>query len=123
MTKLVHLVATCLLGQMVHAAAANAQFQPQHSAATIFTEVEKLIANAPDQTKVRLRGNIIQRLEDELYIFRDYTGMVVIEISDNFEWPGEVNEETPIEIAGEVEREGGRVEVEVTQVQILDTLP
>lgn len=105
---------------LVCATAASAQFHPKLDDAMHLNQVEDVIENAPDDAKVKLRGNIIQQLSDDLYLFSDSGAILVLEIDDEFEWPGEISEETFVEISGQVERDEGRVELEVTQLRILD---
>lgn len=58
-----------------------------------------------DDSKVMLRGNIINSLGDEKYTFKDSTGEVVVEIDDD-EWNGlNVTPESTVEIFGEVDKE------------------
>jgi uncharacterized protein (TIGR00156 family) len=85
--------------------------------------VKDVIEHAADGANVTLKGNIIRQLSHELYLFSDPGGILAIEIDDSFERPGRINEETLIEVSGWVERDEGRVELEVTQVRILDASP
>lgn len=61
-----------------------------------------------DDSKVMLKGNIVNSLGDEKYTFKDTTGEVVIEIDDE-DWNGmKVTPENTVEIFGEVDKEWNR---------------
>ena len=89
------------------ASAANAQFAGGFegpSAVKNATTVENALQQR-DDTKVILKGNIVNSLGDEKYTFKDSTGEVVVEIDDD-EWNGlKVTPENTVEIFGEVDKE------------------
>ena len=75
-------------------------------------------SSLPDDAKVLLSGFIVRSLGDEQYEFRDDTGTLVVEIDDD-EWQGvEVTPEDPVDLLGEIDRDGqeAAVEVEVERV-------
>jgi len=72
-----------------------------------------------DDSPVTLRGKIERFLGNEKYLFSDITGSITIEI-DNDIWRNiTVNENDPVEIQGEIDRNFRRVEVEVQRIRKL----
>lgn len=70
-----------------------------------------------DDTKVTLRGNIVQYLGDDKYLFRDATGSVRVEIDDD-EWEGQtVSPEDTVELYGEVDKDWNSVEIDVKRLR------
>lgn len=70
-----------------------------------------------DDTRVILRGNIVQALGGEHYLFRDQSGEIVLEI-DHEKWVGlQVGPEDTVEIYGEVEKDFiGPVKIDVDRM-------
>ncbi len=72
-----------------------------------------------DDTRVLLQGSIIRALGDEMYIFKDATGEIMVEI-DREVWRGlSVSETDTVEIRGEVEQEWARTEIDVKSIKKL----
>ena len=70
-----------------------------------------------DDSWVKLRGNITQRLSDDRYTFRDETGTVNVEI-DHKRWNGvTVGPQDTVEIQGEVDKDWNSVEIDVKQIR------
>lgn len=75
--------------------------------------------NMWDDSFVILRGNIVQHLGDDKYLFKDATGTIRVEI-DHDEWYGQnVTPANTVELAGEIDKEWGKVEVEVKRITVL----
>ena len=69
-----------------------------------------------DDAKVTLRGNIVQHLGGDMYLFRDATGTVKVEIDDD-EWNGQtVGPEDTVELYGEVDKDWNSVEIDVKRL-------
>lgn len=69
-----------------------------------------------DDTWVTLRGNIVERISDDLYLFKDATGSVNVDI-DHKRWNGiTVTPQDVVEIQGEVDKDWNSVEIDVKQV-------
>lgn len=69
-----------------------------------------------DDTWVTLRGNIVERLSDDLYTFKDASGTVNIDI-DHKRWNGvTVGPQDLVEIQGEVDKDWNSVEIDVKQI-------
>jgi len=69
-----------------------------------------------DDSWVKLRGNITQRLSDDRYTFRDETSTVNVEI-DHKRWNGvTVTPQDKVEIQGKVDKEWNDFEIDVKQV-------
>ncbi|MEG0099596.1 MAG: YgiW/YdeI family stress tolerance OB fold protein [Citrobacter sp.] len=69
-----------------------------------------------DDTWVTLRGNIVERISDDLYLFKDATGTVNVDI-DHKRWNGvTVGPQDVVEIQGEVDKDWNSVEIDVKQI-------
>ena len=69
-----------------------------------------------DDTWVTLRGNIIERVSDDLYIFKDSSGTVNVDI-DHKRWNGQtITPQDVVEIQGEVDKDWNSVEIDVKQI-------
>lgn len=74
------------------------------------------VKDLKDDSWVKLRGNITQRLSDDRYTFRDETGTVDVEI-DHKRWNGvTVTPQDKVEIQGKVDKEWNEFEIDVKQV-------
>lgn len=70
-----------------------------------------------DDTWVTLRGNIVERVSDDLYIFKDSSGTVNVDI-DHKRWNGQViTPQDKVEIHGEVDKDWNSVEIDVKQIR------
>lgn len=70
-----------------------------------------------DDTWVTLRGNIIERVSDDLYIFKDASGTVKVDI-DHKRWNGQtITPQDVVEIQGEVDKDWNSVEIDVKQIR------
>lgn len=70
-----------------------------------------------DDSKVTLRGNIVQHLGKDKYLFKDATGQITIEIDDE-DWRGvKVGPNDQVEIYGEVDKDWNSVEIDVDVVR------
>lgn len=69
-----------------------------------------------DDTWVTLRGNIVKRLSDDLYLFKDATGTINVDI-DHKRWNGvTVTPQDTVEIQGEVDKDWNSVEIDVKRI-------
>ena len=69
-----------------------------------------------DDTCVTLRGNSVERISDDLYVFKDATGTVHVDI-DHKRWNGvTVTPQDVVEIQGEVDKDWNSVEIDVKQI-------
>lgn len=70
-----------------------------------------------DDSWVILRGNIVERVGEDDYTFRDATGSLKVEI-DNKHWNGQnVAPGDKVEIQGELDKDFNNVEMDVKQVR------
>ena len=70
-----------------------------------------------DDTWVTLRGNIVERISDDLYKFQDSSGIVNVDI-DHKRWNGvTVTPQDTVEIQGEVDKDWNSVEIDVKQIR------
>ena len=109
--------------------AANAEFQPTtpdnasakggfvSGAETIATV--KQVMEMRDDIPVIVKGHIVQRMGDEMYLFEDSTGTIRVEIDDD-EWRGQTITPTDtVKLYGEVDRGIFKTEIEVNYVEKL----
>jgi len=74
------------------------------------------VKDQKDDSWVKLRGNITERLSDDRYLFRDTTGTVNVEI-DHKRWKGQtITPQDQVEIQGKVDKEWNEFEIDVKQV-------
>lgn len=79
----------------------------------------KQALNMPDNTYIKLKGNIQKRLTDDKYLFTDKTGSINIEI-DNDKWLGQnVKSGDLIEISGEIDKEINSTKIDVETIKVL----
>ncbi|WP_075183386.1 YgiW/YdeI family stress tolerance OB fold protein [Pantoea sp. 1.19] len=72
-----------------------------------------------DDSWVTLEGNIVQRVGDEDYTFRDATGEMRVEI-DHKRWNGQnVSPTDKVRLTGELDKDFNAVELDVKEVQKL----
>lgn len=70
-----------------------------------------------DDAWVTLRGNIVERISDDLYVFKDATGTINVDI-DHKRWNGlTVTPQDTVEIQGEVDKDWNSVEIDVKQIR------
>ena len=70
-----------------------------------------------DDTWVPLRGNIVERISDDLYVFKDASGTINVDI-DHKRWNGvTVTPKDTVEIQGEVDKDWNSVEIDVKQIR------
>ena len=70
----------------------------------------------PDDAVVTLRGNIVRYLGKDLYVFKDSTGTVNVDVDDDI-WRGQdVSPEDTVEITGEVDKDWLSLEIDVQRL-------
>lgn len=75
---------------------------------------------AADDTHVVLEGQIVKRLQDELYEFKDATGTIQVEIDDE-DWPNQtVSEKAKVRLTGEVDKDLDNREIDVDRVELIN---
>ena len=106
---------------------ANAEFQPAKpsnpaggfvaGAETISTV--KQVMEMRDDVPVIVKGNIIQRMGDETYLFEDATGSITVEIDDD-EWRGQtITPADTVKMYGEVDRGIFKTELDINYIEKL----
>lgn len=75
---------------------------------------------AADDTRVVLEGQIVKRLQDERYEFKDATGTIQVEIDDE-DWPNQtVSETAKVRLTGEVDKDFNGREIDVDRVELIN---
>jgi len=88
-------------------------------AATQVTSVAAAL-KAADDTPVLLQGQIVKRLQDELYEFKDASGTIHVEIDDEH-WPAQAIAETAtVKISGEVDHDLNSREIDVEYLELVE---
>lgn len=110
-----------VLGMTVFVGLARANYQETIVSETVMTAEPVVsvaqIKNMSDNTPVVITGNIVRSLGDDMYLFSDPSGSVVVEIDGN-DWRGiEVTEYDVVKLRGTVDRKADEVEVDVTYVE------
>ena len=72
---------------------------------TTTVTVAQVVQTFPNKAPAILRGNIVQHLGSDRYLFRDASGDVVIKIKHNRWWGLSVGPSDLVEIGGELKRE------------------
>lgn len=69
-----------------------------------------------DDAWVTLRGNIVERVSDDIYTFKDATGTVNVDI-DHKRWNGvTITPQDEVELQGEIDKDWNSVEIDVKQI-------
>ena len=70
----------------------------------------------PDDSRVVLRGNIVQSLGGKEYLFKDKSGSIIVEIEAK-QWAGqEIGPDDLVALHGEVDRDDADVEIDVKRI-------
>ncbi|WP_312690837.1 YgiW/YdeI family stress tolerance OB fold protein [Kosakonia sp.] len=70
-----------------------------------------------DDAWVTLRGNIVERVSDDTYLFKDATGTINVDINRK-RWNGvTVGPQDTVEIQGEVDKDWNSVEIDVKEIR------
>ena len=89
---------------------ANMQQQPTYWAVTEVVEM-------PDNTPVKMRGRIRQNMGEQMYLFEDSTGTIMLEI-DEEDWNGNtVRVDDVVTIYGTVDKSGRVAEIDVSSIE------
>lgn len=82
--------------------------------------VQWVIDNGRDDQKVLLRGRLVNRIGDDNYTFADESGQVRVEVDDDVFGAQSVDENTLVEIWGEIDFDDGRLkEIDVKSLRVL----
>ncbi len=77
----------------------------------------KQVNEMRDDVPVIVKGNIVQRMGDDNYLFEDATGSITVEIDDD-EWRGQTITPTDtVKLYGDVDRGIFKTEIEVNYVE------
>lgn len=97
------------------------QAQYQGPSAMQVVTVKQMLATTPDDAYVKLQGHLLQKIDDDGFMFGDATGTVRVEIDPRLFPAGQpVNDKTMVEIEGEFDRNLlGVSEVEVSALRLV----
>ena len=106
-------ITTLLLLGVLTTGVAFANHNNQEAKSTTIMEALKM----NDDTIVSIRGNIINKLSDDKYTFKDSTGTMTVDI-DNDKWSGIAsNTKDTLEISGEIEKKLNSTELDVEHIR------
>ena len=89
----------------------------QENNSTILTVSEAM--RLRDDSFVTLKGNIVKRISNEKYMFKDSTGTMVVKIKD-YKWMGQkVGANDTVEISGEIDKDFTSVKMNVNSIRKL----
>ena len=69
-----------------------------------------------DNSYVTIQGNILKRISDDKYLFKDATGTITVEIDDEKRMGQAVNTKDTLELTGEIEKKINSIILEVDSV-------
>ncbi|ERJ27999.1 hypothetical protein ATCC51561_1799 [Campylobacter concisus ATCC 51561] len=93
-------------------------FVSKHQSENVISVKEALKLN--DDAKVVLEGKIKSQIKSDKYEFADKNGdTIVIEIGDKKWGNVTANEDTPLRIRGEVDKELTKTEIDVDSVEVI----
>ena len=93
-------------------------FVSKHQSENVISVKEALKLN--DDTKVVLEGKIKSHIKSDKYEFVDKNGDIIVVEIDNKKW-GNVtaNEDTPLRIRGEVDKDFAKTEIDVDSIEVI----
>ena len=93
-------------------------FASKHKSENVISVKEALKLN--DDTKVVIEGKIKSHIKSDKYEFADKNGDTIVVEIDNNKW-GNVtaNEDTPLRIRGEVDKELTKTKIDVDSVEVV----
>ncbi len=77
-------------------------------------------ATAAKDSPDTLEGNLVRKVKDELYLFKDGSGEVLVEIDDDLMTGRNITPENKVRLHGDVDREDGRPSIEVETLEVLN---
>ena len=96
-------------------AAGNIGFQDNGTSKVTVAQALKM----KDDSFVTIQGNIIKRIYDDKYTFKDSTGTITVEI-DTEKWEGQsVNTVDLLELTGEIEKKFNSTLLDVDTVKVI----
>jgi len=94
----------------------NQGFQGGGAGGYTVSPIKDVMLMYDDQIAV-VKGNIVRRLSDDKYLFKDSSGEMVVEIDYKY-WAGlQVNEQDVIELTGKVDKDYNSVVLDVFMVK------
>ena len=112
-----HILLSLLLAAAM-ASPASAAFDGPGAAPVVKNSAS--VASAPKDSPAQLGGNIVRQVKDELYIFKDASGEVLVEIDDDLMANRNITPDNKVRLRGDVDREDGKPTVEVDMLEILN---
>ena len=75
------------------------------------------VSTLPDNTPVTMRGRITKDMGDNIYVFEDSSGTIMMEI-DESDWNGNtVRVNDVVTVYGNIDKDDNYVEVDVTSIE------
>ena len=115
MKKIFLIISLVFIASSSVLAAHNVGFQDNETSKATIKESLKM----NDDSYVTIQGNIVKRISDDKYSFKDSTGTITVEI-DTEKWAGQsVNMSDTLELTGEIEKKFNSTILDVDTVKII----
>lgn len=107
-----------IIASLATSIAMSGGFVSKHQSENVISVKEALKLN--DDTKVVLEGKIKSHIKSDKYEFVDKNGDIIVVEIDNKKW-GNVtaNEDTPLRIRGEVDKDFAKTEIDVDSIEVI----
>lgn len=123
-------ISMVVLVGVLFAGVASANFQGPDAPAAVATNAKggfvsgaetivtiKQVNEMRDDVPVIVKGNIVQRMGDEKYLFEDSTGSITVEIDED-DWRGQsITPADTVKLYGEVDRGLFKTEIDIDYVE------
>ena len=93
----------------------------QYAVKTVEARVQSILAAPADGQHVLLRGEIVNKIDDEEYLFTDGTGTIQLDIDDKIRWGQVLAHGARVEVEGKVNKHffGNGIDIDVDRVLVL----
>ena len=113
--KKISMLALCAILPICSAMAGNNMKNTVHQGAPVYWSVTEVV-DMPDNTPVVLLGRITKNMGNEMFVFEDASGTIMLEI-DEEDWNGNtVRVDDVVTVYGHVDKKGNITEIEVDSV-------
>lgn len=113
--KKISMLALCAIMPICSAMAAKNMQNVIHQNAPVYWSVSEIV-DMPDNTPVVLLGRITKNMGDEIFLFEDSSGNIMLQI-DEEDWNGNtVRVDDVVTVYGHIDKKGNLTEVEVDSI-------
>ena len=113
--KKISILAFCTIIPIFSAMAGNKAQNIVHQNAPVYWSVSEIV-DMPDNTPVVLLGRITKNMGNEIFVFEDASGTIMLQI-DEEDWNGNtVRVDDVVTVYGHIDKNGNMTEVEVDSI-------